>query len=376
LEFSARYTLGSLSASAGQPFFLKTVIGDLDGDGRNDVASFTNATINGSDVVVLYQDQDGTFHVFISINSISDLGLTAVNDIAIGDLNGDGRADLAILGNPLPVTIGNGPQLEVLYQDSNGNLSPPVRYTITDQSFSLGLRMAIGDLNSDGRNDLVFSGSPIRVMLQTPDGTLGTIFDMNALTTFLGEVHIADMDADGRNDIVFQAGDKSIGILRQVAPGVFSNAPGNYPVVTNLAPAFNTFAVGDVNGDGKNDVVVVDAGNSGFLNIFLQNGSGTLDSPQLVTVTDNPLFGIEIADMDKDGRNDIVCDADGQVHVLYQQPDHTFQSSIVYPYPTTAIGVSLSSQALSVGDVNGDGWPDAVLSWIDEGFFVLWNTAR
>jgi hypothetical protein len=63
------------------------------------------------------------------------------------------------------------------------------------------------------------------------------------------------------------------------------------------------------------------------------------------------------------------------VHVLHQQPDHTFQRSIVYPYPTTAIGVSLSSRPLSVGDVTGDGWPDAVLSWIDEGLFVLRNTA-
>jgi len=378
LQAAADYTVGSLSAPPGvSPFFLKTVIGDLDGDGRNDVATFTNWTINGSDVVVLYQGQSGELTRFVSFNSFSDLGLDAVRDIAVGDLNGDGRADLAILGSPLPVTIGNGPQLAVLYQDSTGNFKPPVRYTITNQSFSLGLRLAIGDVNSDGRNDIVFSGSPMRVMLQDSDGSLGTdavsLFTVNAFTTMLGEVQIADMDADGRNDIVFQAGDKSLGILRQIAPGVFAGTPDIYPVVTSYWSSFHTFKVGDVNGDGKPDVVVADPGNSGYLNIFLQNNGGTLDAPQLVSVTFNYVTGISIADIDKDGLNDLVCETGPWLQVFHQKADHSFEAPILYHLPTQTIGDPLSPQSMSVGDVNGDGWPDAVVGFLDEGIFVMFN---
>jgi hypothetical protein len=378
LRAAADYTVGSLSAPSGvSPLFLKTVIGDLDGDGRNDVATFTNWTVNGSDVVVLYQGQSGELTTFVSFNSFSDLGLDAVRDIAVGDLNGDGRADLAILGTPIPVTTGNGPRLAVLYQDSTGNFGLPVRYTVTNQSLSPGLRMAIGDVNSDGRNDLVFSGSPVIVMLQGSDGRLGTdtasLFAVNAFTPMLGEVHIADMNGDGRNDIVFQAGNKSLGILRQTAPGVFAGTPDIYPVVTSYFNSFYTFKVGDVDGDGKPDVVVADPGNSGYLNIFLQNNGGTLDAPQLVRVNFNYVTGISIADIDKDGLNDLVCETGVELQVFRQKADHSFQPPTIYLLPTQTVGGPLSPQSMSVGDVNGDGWPDAIVGFLDEGIFVMLN---
>ncbi len=384
LQAAADYTVGSLSAPTGSPFFQKTVIGDLDGDGRNDVATFTNATVNGSDIVVLYQDQTGELATFVSFNSLSDLGLTAVRDIAVGDLNSDGRLDLAVSGIPVPQSVGNGPSLVVLYQRPDGSLGPPARYHVTDESFAVGQPLAIGDVNSDGRNDIVLGGVPLRVMLQAPDGSLGTASTFSSNIFGGGGVQIADMDADGRNDVVFQAGPKSLGILRQVAPGVFADTPDTYPVVTSYWPFFDTFAVGDVNGDGKNDVVVLDPGNGGFLNIFLQNSSGTLNAPQLVPIRSSPLFGIEIADVDKDGLNDIVGDVVdagfptgvGQIHVFYQKVDHTFQNSTVYTFATSAGGGSPSHQALSVGDITGDGWPDAVVSWLDEGIFVLKNVPQ
>ncbi len=396
LQAAADYTVGSLSAPTGVPIFLKTVIGDLDGDGRNDVVTFTNATINGSDVVVLYQDQSGRFSTFASFNSVSDLGLSSVTDIAIGDMNGDGLADLVIFGIAAPVSVGFGPPLVVLYQDPTGNLGPPVPWPVIVGGlplgvlWDLGIRIAIGDLNSDGRNDVAIAGVPITVLLQNSDGSLGTgvgsTFRVTGAFTFplAAEVHIADMDGDGDNDIVFQTADKFIGVSRQTAPGVFSSTPDLYPVTLSYFSSFDTFAVGDVNGDGKSDVVVLDPGNSGTLNIFLQNNQGMLDAPRFVPITSSPLYRIEIADIDKDGLNDIVGDVVdagfptgvGQVHVFYQKSDHTFGTSTMYTFATSAGGGSQSHQSLSIGDINGDGWPDAVVSWLDEGIFVLKNVPQ
>ena len=49
---------------------------------------------------------------------------------------------------------------------------------------------------------------------------------------------------------------------------------------------------------------------------------------------------------------------------------------IAYTFPTSADGGSFSHQSLSIGDINNDGWPDAVVTWLDEGVFVLLNAPR
>ena len=392
LALSAVYLAGPLTAPTRQPTYVKTLVADLNGDGRNDVVTFTNATVNGSDVVVFYQDQRGQLSAFVSFNSMTDLGLMTVNDIAVADMNGDGRADLIVLGIALPVPtgIGYGPPIVVLQQDASGNLAAPIPISVVIGGLTLGQqdlgpRFAVGDLNGDGRNDIVVSGNPMTVLLQGADGNVGTglgsTFRVNGYASMLGEVHIADMNSDGRNDIVFQAlQDRTIGVLRQTAPGVFANAADLYPVTLGYFTTFNTFAVGDLNGDGKNDIAVPDPGNNGFINIFLQNSAGTLDPPHLVPMI-APYYGITIADIDKDGLNDILGDivvvdlptSIGEVHVLRQNSDHSFQSPMIYTFQTAGGGGSPFCQAMSVGDINNDGWPDAVVAWMDEGIFAMLN---
>lgn len=373
LQARSRLDAGQLSvpAALGRPSYRKTLIGDLNGDGKNDVVTFTDRAVNSADIVVIYQGDSQTFTRAVSANS-QELNWSEFRDIAIADMNGDGRLDLVVTGVP---DVWYDTPLAIFYQDAAGNLTRPVLLTVP-REYGNGMPLALGDVNGDGRVDIALSTAPILVMLQKRDGTFGLDATSIAEGSYaLGQVTVADMDSDGLNDIVFQAGPKTIGVLKQTARGVFANAPDLYPVTTSYVNSFDAFAVGDLNGDGKNDIAVQDPGNNGLINVFLQNERGKLDAPTFITSTLQPLWGIQISDLDQDGLNDILAPAgDVQVHVFYQNPDHTFRGATVYTYPTHPSSGGIGSPySLSVGDVNSDGWPDAVLSWGSEGIYVLTN---
>ncbi len=178
------------------------------------------------------------------------------------------------------------------------------------------------------------------------------------------------MDNNGLNDVVVQSGQKELSVIRQLAAGVTSTIPEQYSVQTSFWPSFSAFALGDLNGDGRAAIVAVDPGNNGYLNIFLQDAQGTLDAPVLVQISDVP-FGVEVADITDDGLNDIIMDVSPGIVVFPQQPDHTFGPRRYYPYYASSFGGSSIHQALSVGDVNGDGLSDAVVTWADSGLYLL-----
>lgn len=332
-----------------------TAIGDLNGDGRNDVVAIQESSYGK--IQIYYQDATGKLNSPIVLQLDID-----TKGVAIADVNNDGKADLVLCGNSLSGWQG---RLVVMLQDPvTGQLLPPHEYNV---SSSYAITLAVADLNGDGRNDIVVSTGNLSIFFQNSAGTLNpeVVYD----NVYGGEVHVADMDNDGRNDIVVHCGPKEFAVIRQTAPGVFSSTPDLYTVQTSYWPAFGPFALGDVNGDGRIDVVTLDPGNSGYLNIFLQNSQGKLDPPTLVQ-TDVP-FGVKIADITGDGLNDIIYDMSGGVMVLPQQTDHTFGPRHFYSYRSLTFGGSMVSQALSIGDVTGDGQLDLVLTWSDEGLYVF-----
>ena len=343
-----------------------TAIGDLNGDGRNDVV----VTQGYSQILVYYQEASGKLGNPVAMN----LDVMPVG-VVIGDINNDGKADLVVSGsmkNEFGAWIDG---MAVFLQDPvTGQLLSRKTYNASHVG-----SITMADLNSDGRNDVVLT-SPVYgssmgslyIYYQNSAGELDPAVVYDKVPIIGGEIHVADMDNDGRYDIVVQSGLQQLAVIRQTAVGVFSPTPDYYTVQTGNWPDFSAFALGDVNGDGRVDMVAI--GTDGVMNIFLQTNQGKFDSPLLRNV--GSAFGVEIGDITGDGLNDIVCDGSGEIIVVPQQTDHTLGNTTGYKYPSLSYGGSSVNQALSVGDITGDGHLDAVASWSNEGLFVLPYSAQ
>ena len=345
-----------------------TAIGDLNGDGRNDVA-VVDMFNNGSHLYVYYQKSD---HTLDSVQVItSDLNLEG---IAIADVNNDGLADLIVAGIFYDEVNGGG-KIYVYKQDPVTHaLGQPQKYPVS--SFT-GSGFAVADVNNDGLPDIIRSGvdlnsnGVVSILFQGQTGTLNSEATYtHAPVNNEGELHVADMNNDGLNDIVFQSGTKQLAVIKQLSPGTFSITPDYYTVQTGYWPYFNSFALGDLNNDGRADLAAVDIGNDSHLNLFTQDNMGLLTGPSLTQPFN--ATEIHIADMNGDGLNDIILLNDGYlVQILYQADDHSFPAVKTYRLPTGSFGGTSVHQAMSIGDVTGDGLPDIVASWSDDGIFVL-----
>jgi VCBS repeat protein/FG-GAP repeat protein len=364
LGAAQHYTSGGMSLG-------KTIIGDVNGDGRQDVVAI-QAGGSGQRILIYHQNQAGAL---AQPETLTTTGLAA-RWIAIGDLNGDGKRDLAVSGSSTTALSGYLGRVFVYLQNpATGVLQAPVEDTVaSNQAYDV----AIGDLDNDGDDDLVVGAEwvfattgRLSIRYQGSGGTLGPeVLNDSVLVSPTGELHIADVTGDGRNDIIAQSGQLELAVIAQQANGTLKPIPARYAVQTSYWPQFDAFGVGDLNGDGRNDVVVLDPGNSGYLNFLYQTAAGTLArslSPPLTTT----FFGLEVGDVDRDGLADILGDASAVVGVLNQQADHTFPTVTPYGFQPTSFGGSLEHQSLAFGDVTGDGRPDAVVSWANEGVWVL-----
>lgn len=153
------------------------------------------------------------------------------------------------------------------------------------------------------------------------------------------------------------------------AASSFSSAPGSpYKVST----AFRS-VVGDVNGDGKPDIVIVNFENT-RISVLLAQSTGSFAAPVNYTVSRSTGTALEFGDVNSDGRLDMVMASDGlNVSVRLGQAEGDFAVAVEYPVSSYTFGYGyVSGAALSITDMNGDGKPDIVLvSAVDKSVSVL-----
>jgi hypothetical protein len=313
-----RYELGGQ-----QPSYIATA--DFNGDGHVDVA-LSNAVT--SDASVLLGNGDGTFqpaHEYSLSRSLLQLGLVPFS-LETGDFNHDGKADIVASNsgtNNISVLLGNG----------DGTFQQARLYPLLTLKTVGGIPFAltVGDFDEDGNPDLLTGGAYGATVLKgKSDGKFaahedyGTGFAMSC-------AHTADFDFDGHLDVATNHWGSNFAILLGDGHGAFSL--GDWGLSGGVMG--ECFGVGDLNGDGKHDLALVNTlggiGN-GNVAIRLGNGDGTFGAPAAYPVGHAP-WAASIVDLNGDGKADVaVCNGlETTVSVFLGNGDGSLQPSAAYP---------------------------------------------
>ncbi len=332
---------------------------DLNHDGALDIVTAGGGT-GGSAISISLGNGDGTFDALTKYAVGS-----APETLAIGDLNGDTHPDV-VVANYLSQTI------SVLLGRGDGTLDAQVTYGTGGKPRTL----AIADLNRDGVADVVVASAEassgpyyrLSVFRGLGDGTFGTPTDYT-LVRSPTELAAADLNGDLYPDIVltqYEDYDSSVlAILLNQGNGTLDAA------AETVVPGWlSDVAVGDLNGDGKADLVVGNVRDQTF-GVRLGQGDGSFPSQANYSTGLNGAGGLHserfvLADLNADSKLDLVAatDQENAVDVFLGHGDGTFASFVQY-----AEGQFTS--AVAVGDFNGDGVPDIARGHQDGVFTCL-----
>ncbi len=370
-SFSARTTF----STATYPIAVAT--GDLNGDGKIDIASANLSSHSIS--VFLSTTSSGDVTPTYSLKTDFGTG-TNPNSISIADCNGDGKPDIAT-GNNSSYTI------SILINTTTLGAAVPAFLEKSDTPTIGNLYLApLEDCNGDGKPDFATanaSNNTVSLLLNTttPGASIPTYTTITNYTSgnYSTMAVFSDCNGDGKKDmLVVNYYADSVSVLMNTSPlGV---SPLTYSMKTNFTTGTHpsAVAVGDLNGDGMPDIAVADNG-ADSVSVLMNTTSPGASTPSNAAAVRFPTgsspSAVTIVDLNGDGNRDMAVanySGTGKVSVFF----NTTTPGAAIPAMSAKTDFSTGSLPFSIvsGDVNGDGKNDLATANRSGTISVLLNT--
>jgi hypothetical protein len=272
----------------------------------------------------------------------STVSLGLIDEIRVGDLNGDGRPDL--------VARTHSNRIYIILTNEDGTLAAP-------GTAGSGTEVALADLNGDGKLDLVIADSTTKRLIAALGNGHGG-FGASVTTTLSvvpSEIEVGDFNGDGRAEVLVRT-------TSAPAFAVFA-AGGNlqFSLISTvpLSPSVLKMLVGDLDGDGNPDVLVAYS-SPAALNIHYGHGDRTFEPGVPVAGPASAIDDVTVGDLDADGHPDIVTCGSlaNTVTVIRNMGDRKF--AVPVSYDVHMYNNETYPYALLLFDATDDGKPDVV----------------
>ncbi|MEN9001968.1 MAG: FG-GAP-like repeat-containing protein, partial [Flavobacteriales bacterium] len=302
------------------------------------------------------------FETAVSYSSVSNSTAGGWSDptndrlLAVGDLDLDGKPDVVKIGSTNQVGIYRNTTSTLGVIDANSFNTSFTPLTAANSSL---YNVAVVDMNNDGKLDIVVSGTTVVSIFENTTSSPGTIsfsprYD---ITTNGWQMRIADIDKDGWNDIIAGGAyltNRGIKIYRNTSSQTSFSFSSSYTLPTNSSSFYSRkLTIGDINMDGLIDVIGY-ADNYGGTNVFLNTStSGTVSFNLPIEISGGSWSPI-IGDIDNDGINDIT----GGNNLIITNVQGASSAS---DFTSTNISGDFFSFP-ELGDIDGDGFVDLITS--------------